>query len=95
MEVILRFSIRFRLRWLVRAVQWFAVFSHAIRRAHFEDRAAVLLHQPAKVAVGQDPREASIGFQDGGHAEFLADISWKTSGIGVSFETRGSASPRA
>src|SRR6266853_889959 len=44
---------------------------HAIHRAHFEHGAAMFFHQAAKIAVGQDPRQASIGFEDRGHAEFL------------------------
>src|SRR5437762_6472319 len=43
----------------------------ALRGGHAKCCAAVLFHEAAQIAVGENSRERTIGVYDGGHAEFL------------------------
>src|ERR1700688_2352434 len=47
------------------------VADHAVAGGHGERGAAVLFHEAAEVAVGEDAGEFAVGSGDGGHAEFL------------------------
>src|SRR6266849_1188807 len=44
---------------------------HARSRGHFQRRAAMLLHQPAQIPIGDDSRQPSVGLQHRGHPEAL------------------------
>src|SRR5216683_341415 len=47
------------------------VADHAVADGHGEGGSAVLFHEAAEVAVGEDAGEFAVGSGDGGHAEFF------------------------